>query len=87
MKELQSGQPGLKHAETVDKSKPLIDKDVHIAKNKHGELMSEVAKGADLKHAETKDRSAPVIEEGVSVKKVDRKGFLDEVAKAGKLGD
>ena len=59
----------------------LTSVDVSIKKNKHGELMSEVEKGAALKAAETNDRSAPVIEEGVSVKKVDRQGFLSEVAK------
>ncbi|KAI8470570.1 MAG: hypothetical protein J3K34DRAFT_468978 [Monoraphidium minutum] len=42
---IQKGVP-LKHVETVDKAKPVIDPEVHIAPNKHTELMAEVQHAA-----------------------------------------
>jgi hypothetical protein len=74
--------PQLKHAETVDKSKPVVDPNVHIKTVDRTGFLSEVAQPHDLKHAETVDKSKPVVDSTVHIKTVDRKGFLTEIETA-----
>ncbi|GBF94557.1 hypothetical protein Rsub_06672 [Raphidocelis subcapitata] len=49
---IEKGVP-LKHVETVDKSKPVIEADVHIGENPHQKLLAEVQHAAvmrEIKH-------------------------------------
>lgn len=62
-----AGGVELKKAETVDKSAPVIEKDVHVGENPHSAAMAGIAAGVELKKAETVDKSAPVIEKDVHV--------------------
>eukprot|EP00011_Vannellida_sp_DIVA3-517-6-12_P011018 CAMPEP_0114611450 /NCGR_PEP_ID=MMETSP0168-20121206/4122_1 /TAXON_ID=95228 ORGANISM="Vannella sp., Strain DIVA3 517/6/12" /NCGR_SAMPLE_ID=MMETSP0168 /ASSEMBLY_ACC=CAM_ASM_000044 /LENGTH=641 /DNA_ID=CAMNT_0001822423 /DNA_START=16 /DNA_END=1941 /DNA_ORIENTATION=+ len=85
-REIKKTDSGLKSAETVDKSAPVIES-VEIKKVDRSEFTSEVESGKELKAAaEVHDRSAPVIEK-VEVKKVDRKGILQEAAKVAEKKD
>jgi len=76
----------LKHVEKVnDTSSPQIDKDIHIKKNAHGQVFTELQKAEPtaLKHVETKDNSAPVIDKDAKVKKSDaRPALLKEIKSA-----
>merc|ERR1711976_561688 len=83
--EIAAGGAQLKHAETVDKSAPVIEGDVKIGKNSHGDLMKEVEGGAQLKHAETVDKSAPVIEKDVTVGESKRPALLAEIQAKGRV--
>ncbi len=60
LSEISSGKE-LKHAETADKSAPIIAGDVKIKTVDRKGFLAEVAQPHDLKHAETADKSAPVI--------------------------
>merc|ERR1712098_128862 len=77
------GDHSLKHVETVDKSAPVIDSEVHIKKVDREGFLNEVKADHSLKHVETTDKSAPAIDPEVHVKKVDRTGLLSEI-EAGK---
>jgi len=74
-------KPELKHAETIDKSAPVIDKSVKVKKVDREGFLDEVSKGKELKKAETVDKSAPVIGEDVKVKKNERPALLGDIQK------
>jgi predicted GIY-YIG superfamily endonuclease len=78
LEEVQKGH-SLKHVETTDKSKPAIDKDVHVKKVDRKGFLEEVKAEHQLHHTETVDKSKPAIDKDVHVKQIDRKGFLAEV--------
>jgi len=60
--ELADAKSQLKHAKVIkDHSAPVIEKNVHIQKNHHNDLLSEIHQPHELQHTETKDKSAPVI--------------------------
>ncbi|KYQ88553.1 actobindin [Tieghemostelium lacteum] len=73
----------LSHAETVDKSKPVIESGVTLKKNEHGALLTEVTKGAELKHTETVDKSAPVIDKDAHIKPSNHANLLGEIKSKG----
>ena len=73
----------LKHAETVDKSGPVIEEGTTIKESQRPALMADITKGAELKHAETVDKSGPVIEEGTTVKESQRPALLAEIKSKG----
>ncbi len=60
LSEISSGKE-LKHAETTDKSAPVIEGDVKLKTVDRKGFLAEVSLPHDLKHAETTDKSAPVI--------------------------
>jgi len=80
--EIQTGA-NLKHTETVDKSKPIIEPGVQIKENPHGALMDEVKGDHQLKHTETNDRSVPHIEEDVKLKTNVHGQLFDEIKSKG----
>jgi len=51
----------LKHTETVDKSAPVIEKDIKIKPSPQKIILQEIVKPRELKHAQTVDKSAPSI--------------------------
>jgi len=72
----------LKHVETLDKSKPLIES-ITVRTNSHSVLFDEIEASAEakqLKHVETADKSAPVIEPDIVVGKNNRPALLAEIA-------
>jgi len=73
----------LKHVETVDKSGPMIENDVHIKKVDREGFLKAIEKGADLKHADTVDKSGPKVDasDPINLKKVDRNALLNEIKK------
>ncbi|KAF2072083.1 hypothetical protein CYY_006603 [Polysphondylium violaceum] len=73
----------LKSVETVDKSGPKIDSDVHIKKNEHGALLGEISKGANLTHVETVDKSAPKIDANTHVGQNQHGALLSEIKAKG----
>lgn len=73
----------LKHAETVDKSAPLIEGDVKIKKVDRTGFLNEVTAEHQLKHAETVDKSAPVITADVHVGESKRPALLAEIKAKG----
>jgi uncharacterized protein YjbJ (UPF0337 family) len=77
----------LKHVETADKSKPVIDaeKPIQLSKLDKRQLLSEIKEGADLKHVDTEDKSTPAFDKSLHVKTWDRQGFLDEVRQGTEL--
>jgi len=79
------GKHDLKHVKTEDKSKPRIEKDIKIKKNKRKDLFNEVRKGNNkLKKVETKDKGKPVLDKNVHLKMHKRKELLNEVRVKGK---
>jgi len=80
-KDLEAAKSHLKHAETQDKSKPVIDSTVHIKENHHKDLLQEVTQPHELKHAETQDKSAPVIAKDIHIKEAPQKQVFAEITK------
>ncbi|XP_049851005.1 actobindin-like [Schistocerca gregaria] len=70
----------LKHAETLDKSCPMIEKGATVHQSNRKQLLQEVEQPHNLQHPEcTKDRSSPMIEEGAKVGKTERPALLNEI--------
>jgi uncharacterized protein YjbJ (UPF0337 family) len=62
LKDVTKATPSkLHHVETVDKSCPIIEKDVQIKKCDREPFLGEVKEGVDLKHVETIDKAQPKI--------------------------
>jgi hypothetical protein len=80
--EVEKGKQ-LKHAETTDKSVPVLEKDVHIKTVDRTPFLQELTGEHSLSHAETVDRSGPVIET-VQVKKNVHDALLKEVTSVAK---
>ena len=78
--ELANAAGSLKHAETADKSAPMIEKDTKIGKNPLPDVLKDVAKGTDLKHVDTNDKSAPAIEADTKIGKNNNKEVFSEAA-------
>ena len=80
MGDVRKGGVNLKHVNTCDKSKPMIDKNYHLKKAaKREPLLNEIKKGHELKHVRTCDKGKPLIEKDIHIKKMDRGSFLSEV--------
>ncbi|EGC34870.1 hypothetical protein DICPUDRAFT_94694 [Dictyostelium purpureum] len=73
----------LNHVQTVDKSEPIIDKDVHIKKNNHDDLLSDISKGANLNKTDTNDRSKPAIDPNTHIKENNKGALLSEIKAKG----
>jgi len=69
----------LVHAETDDKSAPVIDPEVKIKKVDRSGLLSEVEKPHELKKTEVDDKSSPAMPAPLKVG--DHTGLLEEVSK------
>ena len=82
LNEIEQGAQ-LKHVEVAhDASAPIIEPDVHIGQNVHGQLFAEVQQGASLKHVDVEhDASAPIIEPDVHIGENPMKQVLGEIAK------
>jgi len=79
-KELLLVKSQLKHAQTQDKSKPVIEKGVRINQNHHKALFAEIKQRHDLKHVETThDTSLPFIENDVHIEENHRKDLFAEI--------
>jgi len=79
VKELDSGSHSLKHVETVDRSGPYIEPDVHITPSLRPELYREIQQTRELKHVETQDRSAPYIDPNVRLREAYRNQLFEEL--------
>ena len=73
----------LKPAETVDKSAPVIEKDVKIGSNPFLAVEADLKQEHTLKHAETLDKSAPVIEKDVKIGSNNHAALFSEITKTG----
>jgi len=62
----------LHHVNTVDKSRPMIEKDVRIHKIDRKPFLGEVKEGVHLNHVETCDKTKPQIPRNFHLQKVDR---------------
>jgi len=69
----------LKHAETVDKSAPVIDSSVHVKESVRPALLQEIGQEHHLKHADTVDKAAPKIDTDVHVKESVRPALFAEI--------
>ena len=69
----------LKHAKTVDKSVPRIEKGVKIKKVDRTGFLKEVTKEHPLKHTKTVDKSAPLITKDIHVGASKRPALLAEI--------
>jgi hypothetical protein len=70
----------LKHTQTDDKSKPFIDKDIHILKNHHKAVFAEIKQHRELRHTEIEhDLSAPFLTKEMSIKETPRKRMFEEI--------
>jgi len=82
--DLQETKAHLKHAETIDKSKPVIDQNVHIKENHHKDLLTDLAHRHPLHHVmktETHDASAPVIDQEIHIKEAPQKQVMADITK------
>jgi hypothetical protein len=57
----------LKHVQTRDNSKPLIEKDAHFLQNHHKALFAELRQRPALNHVETRDASSPVLDKSLHI--------------------
>ena len=80
--DIASGAP-LKAVETVDKSAPVIDKDVKIGENPFKQVASELVRPHELKPAQTVDKSAPVIDQAVKIGTNGRSALMSEITSVG----
>jgi CO dehydrogenase/acetyl-CoA synthase epsilon subunit len=79
-RDLEEVKSHLKHAQTRDKSKPVIERDVHIKENHHKDLFVEIEKSHDLHHVKTThDASSPIIDKGVHIKEAPQKRILSDI--------
>jgi len=79
-RDLEEVKSHLKHAQTRDKSKPIIERDVHIKENHHKDLFVEIEKSHDLHHVKTQhDASSPLIDKGVHIKEAPQKRVLSDI--------
>jgi hypothetical protein len=76
----------LKHVQTVDKSKPVIDKDIHILKNHHKALFAEIKQQHELKHVKkTRDASSPFLDKNMKIKESPQKKLFAEIVQPHQL--
>jgi len=73
----------LKSVETVDKSAPVIDKEVKIGENPFKKVASDLLQPHELKPAETVDKSGPVIEKDVKIGSNNRAELMSEITSVG----
>ena len=74
----------LKSVETVDKSAPVIDKEVKIGENPFKKVASDLLQPHELKHvAETVDKSAPVIDKDVKIGANKHAELMSEITSVG----
>jgi hypothetical protein len=79
-KQLQSAKSHLKHTQTRDKSKPVIENDVHIKENHHKELLAEIEQRHDLNHVKTEhDASKPFIDKNIHIGEAPQKKVLGDI--------
>jgi len=79
-RDLKDAKSHLRHARTVDKSKPIIERDVHIKENNHQDLLVEIEQPHDLHHvATTHDASVPVIDKDIRIKEAPQKQVLSDI--------
>jgi len=73
-RDLEEVKSHLKPAQTQDKSKPVIEKDVHIKENHHKDLLAEIEQQHDLNHVKTThDASLPFIDKDIHIKEAPQK--------------
>lgn len=58
----------LKHVETVDKARPVLEGDVNLRKFDRNNLLDEIHSSVELRHVESpSDRSSPVVDPSIRV--------------------
>jgi len=76
----------LKHAETRDTSKPVIEENAHIFQNEHKALLAEIEQSHDLNHVETEhDASQPFIDSNIHIKEAPQVKVLEDVTQPHEL--
>jgi len=84
-KELENTKSHLKHTQTRDKSKPVIE-NVHIKENHHKELLAEIEKSHDLNHVRTEhDASKPFIDKDIHIGEAPQKKILEDITQQHQL--
>jgi len=79
-KDLEEAKSLLKHTQTRDSSKPIIESDVHISQNHHRELIAEIGQKHDLNHVRTEhDASEPFIDNDIHIHEAPQKKVLEEI--------
>jgi hypothetical protein len=79
-KELESAKSHLKRTQTRDKSKPVIENNVHIKENHHKELLQEIEQRHDLNHVKTEhDASKPFIDRNIHIGEAPQKKVLEDI--------
>jgi len=85
-KELEAVKSHLKHTQTRDKSKPVIENDVHILQNHHKELLAEIEQQHDLNHVKTEhDASKPFIDRDIHIGEAPQKKVLEDITQEHQL--
>jgi hypothetical protein len=69
----------LKHVQTRDSSKPVIEKDVHINNNHHGEIFAQIRQQQNLKHVKTRDASSPFLDKNMHIKESPQKKLFVDI--------
>jgi hypothetical protein len=79
-RDLEEVKSHLKPAQTQDKSKPVIENDVHIKENHHKDLLAEIGLKHDLNHVKTThDASLPLIDKDIHIKEAPQKKVLKDI--------
>jgi len=79
-KELETAKSHLKRTQTRDKSKPVIENDVHIKENHHKELLVEIEQRHDLNHVRTEhDASKPFIDKSIHIGEAPQRKVLEDI--------
>jgi len=78
-KDLALVRAHLKHVQTRDASKPMIEKDVHIKENNHKALFAEIKQRHDLNHVETRDASSPFLDKSLHMKESPQKKIFVDI--------
>jgi len=85
-RDLEAAKSHLKHTQTRDKSKPMIENDVHIKENHHKELLVEIEQRHDLNHVKTThDASKPFIDKGIHIQEAPQKKVLADITQQHQL--
>jgi hypothetical protein len=79
-KDLELVKSQLKHVQTCDKSKPVIDKNVHIKKNQHKALFAEIPRRHNLKHTSiSHNASKPFLDKDIHIKESPQKKLFVDI--------
>jgi len=79
-KDLALAKSQLKHVQTRDNSKPVIEKDAHVIQNHHKALFAEIKQRPNLKHTKiAHNASSPFIVKDIKIKESPRKKIFVDI--------